>query len=342
MATQYETQLVTQYGSGMQDYINQQRGMGKSGALKGTNVDAQDVDAIVKGYGQGTSTPAQTIQQGLQSLSSAQYQFDPNAYLPGIKTQAASIYDPQQAQLEALRTLQGEQYKETKVQTIKDFEDQMAQEKEAINNRGSFFSGGAIDREQDLGDKKLSALNMLGLQASAADFNNLAQQGLLEAEEAQFIQDRLYNAEAGAYSRWTDQRNFSYQTLLSQYQVYSNERDFARSVFESDRGYNLQVEQLDDERERFEKQYNLSKKEFEMAKEEFKVNLDIKKLNYEDALADFKKKYASTNYGILGSDSSGNDKLETYRNSWKEVSGYDNSGLTFDNQTSLGGLSFGW
>jgi hypothetical protein len=50
MATKYEQELVSQYGSGIQDYINQQRTLGKSGALRGSNVDKQDVQRIVAGY----------------------------------------------------------------------------------------------------------------------------------------------------------------------------------------------------------------------------------------------------------------------------------------------------
>lgn len=50
MATKYEQELVSQYGSGIQDYINQQRTLGKGGALRGSNVDKQDVQRIVSGY----------------------------------------------------------------------------------------------------------------------------------------------------------------------------------------------------------------------------------------------------------------------------------------------------
>ena len=50
MATTYEEQLVSQYGTGMQDFINHERTLGKSGALKGVNVDEQDVARITNAY----------------------------------------------------------------------------------------------------------------------------------------------------------------------------------------------------------------------------------------------------------------------------------------------------
>lgn len=51
MATQYETDLVSQYGTGMQDFINSQRGLdGKNNAMRGVNVDSQDVNRILSGF----------------------------------------------------------------------------------------------------------------------------------------------------------------------------------------------------------------------------------------------------------------------------------------------------
>lgn len=48
--TKYEQQLVGEYGAGMQDYINQQRTLGKGGDLVGSNVDKQDVSRIIANY----------------------------------------------------------------------------------------------------------------------------------------------------------------------------------------------------------------------------------------------------------------------------------------------------
>jgi len=238
----------------------------------------------------------QQAKNKLSDVASQEYAFDPQKYLPGIQSQAEAIFSPQKEQLEALRQLQASQASEAALTTEEAFDDQLTREIESINNRGAFFGGGAIEREQDLGDQKLRALNQIGLQASAADFSNLAQQGLLGAEESQFIQDRLYNAEAGAYSRFTDQRNFSYGAALQEYQIYEGERNFARDVFESDRQFKFSTQQAEQQQANFKKQFGLTSEQFDMAKEEFNVDMKIKGLSYEKALDKFKSKYDTTNY----------------------------------------------
>ena len=51
MPTQYETDLVAEHGSGMQDFINSERGRdGKNNLLSGVNVDPQDVARITSGF----------------------------------------------------------------------------------------------------------------------------------------------------------------------------------------------------------------------------------------------------------------------------------------------------
>jgi len=51
MPTQYETDLVAEHGSGMQDFINSERGRdGKNNLLRGVNVDPQDVARITSGF----------------------------------------------------------------------------------------------------------------------------------------------------------------------------------------------------------------------------------------------------------------------------------------------------
>lgn len=277
--------VLTQAGQGAQEYV-----LGKGGF--GNKLTSGEATSLLAGF-KPTPTVGQTVQQGIAQLGSQQYQFDPNQYLPGIQNQAEGIYSPQQAQLEAIRQLQQASYQDVKVQSEKDFQKRLKQEVEAVNARGAFFSGGAVQNEQDIRSDFQSQQFQGQLQFAAAQYGNYAQQALLQAEKTQFIQDRLVNSESSAYARWADQRNFSLSALQSQYQVYANERDFARSVFESDRTFAQQEEQ-------FKKQYDLTLQEFKMAKEEFKINMDIKKLSYADAMDDFKNKYANKNTGIWG------------------------------------------
>lgn len=300
--------VITQAGQGAMEYIQGQGGYG-------SKLTSGEATRALSGF-QATPNVGQQVQSGIAALGSQQYQFDPAAYLPQIQGQADSIYTPQAAQLEAIRQLQQVSAQDTRVQTEKDFSKRMQQEVEAINRRGAYFSGGAIQNEQDIRSSQASALLQQDLQSSAANFSNLSQQAILQAEKTQFIQDRLVNAESSAYARWTDQRNFSLQALTTQYQVYSQERDFARSVFESDRTYNMQSEQFDMQVKQFKQQYAMDDKQFKMAQEQFDLDMKVKGLSYESALANFKKSSANTNYGVLGADENGNDKLESYRTTY--------------------------
>jgi len=347
MATSFVQQVLD---AGVpQSYIDQQATLGKGGTFKGSNLDAQDVAPTIAAYNSFKNSPGQLVQSGIQQLNSQQYQFDPQQYLPAIQGQADSIYTPQAAQLEAIRQLQNASAADTRVQTEKDFAKRMQQETEAINRRGSFFSGGAIQNEQDIRSQQSSALYQQDLQAGAANFSNLASQAQLAAEKTQFIQDRLVNSESGAYARWTDQRNFSMQALTTQYQVYSQERDFARNVFESDRSYKMDVKRMDMQEKQFKQQYAMDDAQFKMAKEQFNLDMKVKNLSYDQALSKFKKTSATTNYGIIGADENGNDKLESYRSSYSTsynapTKSTDNNILgTFSNPgTGLNDLNFGF
>jgi len=48
--TNYEQQLVSQYGTGMQELIGSERAKGKAGLLRGSNVDEQDVARLTSAY----------------------------------------------------------------------------------------------------------------------------------------------------------------------------------------------------------------------------------------------------------------------------------------------------
>lgn len=284
--------VLQQAGEGAQQYVLSKGGYGN-------NLTSGEATSLLSGFTPQQNV-GQTVQSGIAALGSQQYQFDPNQYLPAIQGQADSIYSPQQAQLEAIRQLQQVSAQDTRIQTEKDFSKRMQQEVESINRRGAFFSGGAIQNEQDIRSSQASALLQQDLQSSAAQFGNYAQQAQLAAEKTQFIQDRLVNSESSAYARWTDQRNFSLQALTTQYQVYAQERSFARSVFESDRSF-------DQSEEQFQKQYNMTKQEFDQAKSQWKLDTQIKQLSYDQAIKNFKKGFAITGSGVLGTDENGND-----------------------------------
>jgi len=233
----------------------------KSGGW-GNNLNPGELSEITSQFQSPLQAQGQAAQQQLQTIGSQQYEFDPQQFLPGINQQAESIFAPQQAQLEAIRQLQSSQFAETTLTTEEQFDKQLQSEIESINNRGAYFGGGAIQREGEIGDQKNRALTQLGLQAQAADFGNLAQQAGLSAEQTQFVQDRLYNAEAGAYNRWSDQRNFLYGAAKDQYAFYQEERNFLRDSFESDRSFDQSARQ-------FEANYDLDKQQMDLTKDRF-------------------------------------------------------------------------
>jgi hypothetical protein len=309
--------VINQAGQGAMEYVQGLSGFGN----KLTSGEATRALSNFK----ATPTVGQQVQTGIAQLGSQQYQFDPNQYLPAIQGQAESIYSPQQAQLEAIRQLQQASYQDVKVQTEKDFQKRLQQEVEAVNARGAFFSGGAVQNEQDIRSSQQSAQTQLALQFAAGQYGNYAQQAALAAEKTQFIQDRLVNAESSAYARWTDQRNFSLQALQTQYSVYANERDFARSVFESDRTFEQQQKQ-------FEQTYDITSEQFKMAKQEFNIDMKIKGLSYDQALKKFKESTANKNTGVLGTDEYGNDIEQGSWDDWQKT--HTNSTVTLAPGTS--------
>lgn len=236
-----------------------------SGGQYGKNINPNEYQSIISSTPSPYDTRQNQISTGLSNLTSQKFAFDPNQHLPGIQNTAESIYGPQKAQLEALRQLSNTQAEQTKVQTKEDFAKRMQQEVESINRRGAYFSGGAVQNEQDIRTQEARTLGMQDLQAQAANFGFLAQQAGLSAEQTQFIQDSLYNKESSAYNRFQNERNFAFNVLNTQQGQLNTERQFARSVFESDRSYGQAERQ-------FAANYELSQKQFEQAKDEFKWN----------------------------------------------------------------------
>lgn len=213
------------------------------------------------------------------------FEFDPSKYLPAIRGTAESIYGPQRAQLEALQALSTSKAQQARVTTKEDFAKQLQGEIEAINRRGAFFSGGAITRGEEIGTAEQRALSDINLQQQADSAQFLAQQGLLSAEQADYIQKQLYERESGAYGRWRDtvsdwkedrmfaydkytgERAFDYNKYRAEVGDYQADRAYVRGVFEDDRDFRV-------DRYEFRKQYKLSKAQFDFTKKKYKDEKD--------------------------------------------------------------------
>lgn len=147
--------------------------------------------------------PIQTYQQPTYTPGQS-FTFDPNKYLPQAQQQASAIYDPQKAQIDALAKLGASQVEQQRVVTKEDFANRMKSEVEAINQRGAFFQGGAIDRQSRVATDEQRALTDIntGWQGQLAGYN--AQRAGLNVAQAQYVQEQLSGAQGSAYNAWKD------------------------------------------------------------------------------------------------------------------------------------------
>jgi len=212
------------------------------------------------------ATPATTPTYTAPTYTPGQnYSFDPNQYLPGIQKTAASIYDPQAAQLKALQQISQNQMANTKVTTEKQFQNELTARIEAINSRGAFFGGGAITNQNDINTRKTAALTNLDLNQAAADAQTQGQLGSLQANESQYIQDQLSGQNNSMYSKWADSRNF-----------YMQQANFDQQKAESQRSYDLQVKQLKATLKQNSKEYKKAKKQLDQQQAQFDQELTYK------------------------------------------------------------------
>ncbi len=252
----------------------------------GRNINPGEYQQIIGSIQSPLQQQRQKIQQGLTDLTSRQFQFDLEGARTAAQAEASSVFSPQKSQLEAIRQLQSSQAAETRLTTEEQFDKQLQAEIESINRRGAYFSGGAIAREQEIGDLSARALHQLDLQASAANFGNLAQQAQLTAQEALYVKDRIFNDRSSAYNVFLQERGFDFDVLQTQYQQYQDEKNFARSVFESDRSFNQEERQ-------FKQQFELSEQKFEFSQKQYQD--DIRRYDEETAWEKFK--YNNRNTG---------------------------------------------
>lgn len=184
--------------------------------------------------------PAQPIQpvQPVTYTPGQNFSFDSNQYLPGIQQQASSIYDPQRAQIQALQSIGQQQAQQQKVTTNEQFDKELQARIEAINARGAFFGGGAIDQQNQIGTERTRALTNIDLQQQAANAGFLAQQAGLNAAQAQYVQDQLSNAQTGAYGRWKD----AYSMWQDEQAMKRQEELDKEAKRESKRNYKLAIQ----------------------------------------------------------------------------------------------------
>ena len=227
----------------------------------GTNIENKARAGITSAWSQADPMGANQINQRLQDIGSQQFEFDPQKFLPGIQQTASSIYDPQRQQMQAYSDLQQSQTDQAKVTTREDFARLMTNEVEAINQRGAFFSGGALKAGEQLRTQEATQLGDITMQNQAAQAGFAAQQAGLSAAQAEYVQQKLSGASDSAYSKFQDNRNFMMGLNQAQRNIFESDRSFAQDVKQFDMNYALDKRRVE-----------LSEKESEEAGEDSKSN----------------------------------------------------------------------
>ena len=298
--TQTETRLLGQGVS--QGFLESQRSQG--GTANGINFDPQDYSKTLSAWNNSGNKQFNDKTTGINSrltdltnkqdaLLGNKFSWNAKEYLPGIQNEANSIYNPQQAEIDAMRQMNQLTAKQTKVETMEQFDNRLQAEIEAINSRGAYFSGGAIQNEQNIRTEQDRALNKLSLSTQMQDYSLQTQQALLGAEKAKYVKDMLIDNQASAYNQWFNERGFQFGALGEMYGQLVDERNFARGVFEDDRNFAQGVEEFQKNYDLSVKQYKLAKKRYKDTKSQYGETLAWQKFKYFDA----KKKKKSSSPG---------------------------------------------
>lgn len=275
------------------DFIASQAALGKGGLLKGVNIDDKDYQPILDAFNkQKASTPvAPTMPDSLKTP----FSFDFAGAQKSAEEEAKALFEPRMQQLNVIRELNKSRVEESKITTKEQFDQQLQKEIELVNNRGAYFSGGAIQNEQQILTDQTRALKEVEMQGLINDLDIVGQQAGLTSEQVQFIKDRIFNDEASAYNRFKDERNFGLTVFQTELQQYNTDREFQFQVMDSDRRYQLDVKQLKLQEKQFKATYALSEKEFKLTMDKF--NYDKKTMDASMALDLAKFTYAKSQNG---------------------------------------------
>ena len=175
-----------------------------------------------------------------------EFKFDSSKLLTQYQQEAASLYAPQLQQLSQLREITKGQAEEAKVRTNADFARLLEREKESINQRGAFFGGGAVDRENRIGAEQGYALRGIEQQAQLQNLDYDTTQGNIGQAQKDYVAGKVEGAFSSAYQTFRDKVSDAmskYQMELGQYNAdrdyqFSREQ-FDRQNMESDRQYAL-------------------------------------------------------------------------------------------------------
>jgi hypothetical protein len=278
------------------DFLAAEAAKGKSGLLKGSNIDNQDYQPILDAFKASNVAAPVSAAPTLPTALSTPFSFDYNAARTAAEADAAALFEPRMQQLNVIRELNKSRVEESKITTREQFDAQLQKETELVNNRGAYFSGGAIANEQQILTDKTRALKEVEMQGLVNDLDILGQQAGLTSDQVQFIKDRIFNDETSAYNRFKDERSFGLSVFQTQLQQYNTDREFQFQVMDADRRYSLDAKQLDLQEKQFKANYDMSDKEFKLTMDKF--NYDKKTMDSQMALDLAKFTYSKSQKGV--------------------------------------------
>lgn len=268
--TQYEKDLVAQYGQGMQDYINSQRGLdGKNNVMLGVNVDQQDVARVLSGFqaNAGNVYTTDNINQtntnptvAPDDLLGIRNQISNELGLPGLQTE----YNTSLADLAAAKKLAQDQ--QTAIENLP----------QALNViRGEQATAGA------LASNRISALaeaaNVKQQQVQAANMELAARYGIRESEVNQ--KKEMMVQYPGAGIKFGD----SFESVSSKLNTYQKQQEKdARKQSLKDKLLSLGLKTSGSIKQLEKRLRKANKQEFSNAKEEARLKLEGLRLDIEN------------------------------------------------------------
>jgi hypothetical protein len=171
----------------------------------------------------GTSKSSGSINPNI----GGKFKFDTKGATKAYEQQASQIYDPQIAQINAMRSLSSSDLGRAEVTNRKELGQRLTSEIESINKRGAFFSGGALTRESNIRDTYDQNLADTRSQFQMKDLGYQGQQGQLMTDKSNYIQNMVSGASNSAYSRWKDNRDFLFRVADTNYTNQTNAQNTA-------------------------------------------------------------------------------------------------------------------
>lgn len=175
----------------------------------------------------GTSKSSGTSSYSISPNIGGKFKFDSKGATKAYAQQASQIYDPQIAQINAMRSLSRSDLGRAEVTNRKELGQRLTSEIESINKRGAFFSGGALTRESNIRDTYDQNLADTRSQFQMKDLGYQGQQGQLLTDKSNYIQNMVSGASNSAYSRWKDNRDFLFRVADTNYTNQMNQQNTA-------------------------------------------------------------------------------------------------------------------